>query len=229
VSGLRDQARVIPTAAIPPQVSTDDVAEAVHWRDVWARALTHISQMPERDQMVLLAPLLDRGVTADGREPVRISVRRHRARGALRRRLGGALSVLVPSGLVWRVVRRQSLVVVSGTAAVAAAFIAVLGATAGQTPDRLTPRSQAPSVFVRIAHTGTPRDVSPHMATAVPRFVSPAARPRPHIDRRLVVQPTRSGPGARVDESRPRGPQPLICLHGPVVEGTCTPPLTTKP
>lgn len=224
ISGLRDQARVIPTDTIPAQPCTEDVVETVHWRDVWTRALTHIAQMPAQDQTVLLSPIVADTSIPAAREPVRISVRRHRARASLRRRLGGFLSALLPAGFGWRLLRRQSAAVISGTA-VAAALVVATGATV-QSPSgiRVGPRAQVPTVFTRVAPSaalGRAQMVAPRHKRAPARTT---ARPSASVqeDRHLIVQPRRA-PGVRVDETQPKSAKPLLCLHGAAVEGICTP------
>jgi hypothetical protein len=228
VSQLRERARVVAVDAVPAQPAAEDVAESVHWRGVWIAALTHISQMSPKDQDALLGPVTQPNCDPTSAEPGCLSVRRHRARAALRRRLRDVLSGLAPVGVCWRLLRRQPAGLAL-SASLSAALLIVAAGLGYPAPKALGAAHPFGNATVyKPADKVAKIPVRTTVVSPWSRATGVRALDRPTPGRHLVLQPSR-GPGLRVDESRPAGPRPLLCLHGPLVEGTCSPSVLPPP
>jgi DNA-directed RNA polymerase specialized sigma24 family protein len=226
VSEMRLRARQTSPDALSDMPARDDVADAVLWGEVWTAAMGRLAQMPKEDRDALLTPLLDEPTV--GGEPVRISVRRHRARARLRAALAGLLGWLVPPlTAALRPLRRHAISAVPGAAGalVAVALVMLFGAPPGQAGQPARPPS-LPSWTRYVDEATTSGALAAHVAArratigAAPRLVYPPEEPLRHVH-----VDTPAGPGVNIQETRPPGPRPLLCLHGPVVDGTCAPPL----
>jgi hypothetical protein len=160
---------------------------------------------------------------------VKTSVRRHRARAKLRGSLHHLLTGLIPVGVWWRVARRQTGAVALSATLSAALLIAAGVGSAPAGPARSPGRAFGDATAVAPAA----RVVAQLAAPAEARALSARRRdvqlaPHDSRDRHVVVQPT-NAPGLRVDEAHAHDSRPLLCLHGPVVDGTCTPTLRDAP
>ena len=223
VSRLRERARIVGVDSIPTQQAADDVAESAHWRHVWTAALTHLTEMSAEDRRVLLDPLLERDPANSTPEPGRVSVRRHRARASLRGRLRGLLGALLPLGGAWRLIRRQGTAVI-GSATLSAALIITAGSGAWNAQPRPTQNPLRNGLGRIDAVVTTSPAIPGRVHTATPPAPGPTRAVLANNDRHLTLQPG-SAPGVRVDETHAGGPRPIACLHGPLVEGLCTPPV----